>query len=453
MQITEEKVDALNLVLNVDIERNDYFEQYTNSLKSYAKKVSIPGFREGRVPMGIVKKKYGKALLADELNKLINEKVDAYIKENNIEVLGSPLPVTNEEENGNWDQPEDFNFKFDLGLAPAFNVELTKKIKKEYLNIKVDDQVVTEHIEEMRKRFGKLSSPEVSEVQDLLMVDLVELDDKDETVEEGIFTESTVTIESIKDKKAQKKLVGLKSGDQVIMDVRLLSKDEADLAQMLKIDAEKAESIKGNFRINVKEIKRMIPAEKDEAFFAKASGKEEIKTEEAFRKLIIDDTKKQFSRESDRLFFNTMYFYLMDKAAMDLPDDFLKRWIKASNENPISDEQLAEDYDNYAKSLKWQLIENKMVKEAGIKIGQEDIFEKGKQFVVGQYAQYGLPAPDEENLKAHVNQMLSDQKEAQKIIDLVLEERLISYLKESVKLNEKEVTYEEFVEATKALQS
>jgi len=451
MQIIEEKIDDLNLVLNIEIKNEDYRDKYKSSLKSYAKEVSIPGFRPGKVPAGIIVKKYGKALLAEELNKLINDSLNDYIKSNKLNILGHPLPVDNDGENGNWDQPEDFNFKYDVGLAPEFDLKLNKRTKHDYLIIKVADKMVQDHIADLRKRYGKLSTPEAAGENDMIIGDLVELDGNDEISEGGIMKESTISLEFLKDKKTKKSLTGLKPGDHVIVDPGKISNSDDDLAKMLGIEKEALSEIKNNFRLNVKDIKSMQPADLDDEFFAKMGAEGEIKSEEDLKEKIKKDTELQFAGESDKLFMNTMSKNLLDKTVLVLPDNFLKRWIKTSNEKPITDEQLEKDYDMYAKSLKWQLIENKMIELGGIKIGQEDVLAKAKQFVAGQYAQYGLPAPDDENLTVHAKQMMENNDESRKIFDLILEDRLISYLKETVKLNEKKVSYDDFVKAAQAL--
>lgn len=451
MQIIEEKIDDLNLVLNIEINSDDYQDKYKNSLKSYGKQVSIPGFRPGKVPGGIIQKKYGKALLAEELNKIINDSLNDYIKTNKLNILGSPLPVENETENGNWDQPEDFNFKYDVGLAPEFELKLNKRTKHDYLLIEVADKMLEDHINDLRKRYGKLSEPEVSGENDMIIGNLVELDDKDEIAEGGIMHSATVSLEFLKDKKTKKSLIGLKQGDHLIVDPGKISNNEEDLAKMLGIETKDAAAIKTNFRLNVNEIKSMQPAELNDEFFAKMGAEGEIKSKADLKKKIKKDTELQFASESDKLFMSTMSKFLLDKTKIDLPDDFLKRWIKVSNEKPITTEQVEKDYDAYANSLKWQLIENQLVEQGGIKIGQEDVMAKAKHFVAGQYAQYGLPAPDDENLTAHAQQILNNQDESRKIIDLILEERLTDYLKETVKLDEKTVSYEDFVKAAQSL--
>jgi trigger factor len=451
MQIIEEKIDDLNLVLNIEIKSEDYRDKYKSSLKAYGKQVSIPGFRSGKVPEGIIRKKYGKALLAEELNKIVTDSLNDYIKTNDLKILGSPLPTDNDSENGNWDQPEDFIFKYDIGLSPDFDLKLSKKTKHDYLLIEVADKMVDDHINDLRKRYGKLSSPEVSGENDMIIGDLVELDDKGEIVEGGIMHEATVSLESLKHKKTKKALIGTKVGDHVDVDPRKISKGDEDMAKMLGIEVAALAEIKNNFRFNVKDVKSMEPAELNDEFFAKMGPEGEVKSVDDLKEKIKKDTQFQFASESDKLFMNKMSKYLLDKTEIVLPDYFLKRYIKLSNDKPITDEQLEKDYDAYANSLKWQLVENKIIEQGGIKIGQEEVLAKAKQFVAGQYAQYGLPAPDDENLTTHANQILQNNDESRKIFDLILEERLISYLKETVKLKEKTVSYDDFVKAAQSL--
>jgi trigger factor len=450
MQIIEEKIDDLNLVLNIEIKNEDYHDKYKSSLKSYAKQVNIPGFRSGKVPDGLIRKKYGKALLAEELNKIVNDSLNDYIKTHNLKVLGSPLPTASDTDNGNWDQPEDFSFKYDIGLSPEFDLKLNKKTKHDYLLIEVADKMVNDHIENLRKRYGKVSTPDVAGDNDMIIGDLVELDDNDEIVEGGIMNESTISLEFLDDKKTKKSLIGSKPGDHVIVDPHKISKNEDDLAKMLGIDKSNISEIKNNFRFNVKDVKAMEPAELNDEFFAKMGAEGEIKSFDDLKAKITKDTELQFANESDKLFINKMSTYLLDNTDIALPDDFLKRFIKLTNEKPITDEQLEKDYDAYANSLKWQLIESKLIEQGGIKIGQEEVLANAKQFVANQYAQYGLPAPDDENLTALANQNLKNEDEARKIFDRILEDRLISYLKETVKLNEKTVSLEDFYKAAQS---
>jgi trigger factor len=451
MHIAKEKIDDLNIVLNIELSPEDYQDKYNESLKSYGKKVSIPGFRPGKVPGGIIKKKYGKALLAEELNKVINDTLNKYIQDEKLNILGSPLPKEDDLDNGNWEQPSNFTFKYDIGLAPDFEISVSKKQKHDYLRIDIDKKMVDEHIKDMQKRKGTLKAVDVAGENDMIMGTFVELDEKDEILEGGIMSDSTISLEFIEDKATKKKLIGKKVGDHVVLDPKKVSRGEGDLAKMLSLDADAAAEINGNFRFNINEIKALTPAELDQAFFDGIAQEGEIKTVEDLKKKVIEDTEKQFENESDRLFINMMSKHFIEKTALSLPDEFLKRWIKVSNDKPITDEQIASEYDSYARSLKWQMIENKLAEMAEIKIESEELVGMAKNYIVSQYAQYGLPAPQEENLEAQAKQVLSNQEESRKMYDILLEKKLIDYLKENVKLNEKKVSYDDFVKAAQSL--
>lgn len=451
MQIAQEKIDDLNLILNIEVSPDDYQDKYNESLKSYGKKVSIPGFRPGKVPGGIIKKKYGKALLAEELNKVINDSLNKYIQDEKLNILGSPLPTENDTENGDWDNPEKFIFKYDIGLAPEVDLKIDKKTKHDYLTISVDEKMVEDHILDMRKRKGTLAEVETAGETDMLMGTFVQLDENDEIMDGGIMSESTISLEFIDQKATKKKFLDKKVGDSVIVDIKKVSRGDADLAAMLKVEKEELADLKGNFKFNIKEIKSLTPAELNQDFFNTIAKEGEITDLEGLKKKIIEDTEKQFANESDRLFINSMSKFLIEKTELALPNEFLKRWIKVSNEKPITDDQISEDYENYARSIKWQMIENKLAEMAGIKIETEEMVEHAKGFIVSQYAQYGIPAPEDESLTEQAKQVLANQDESRKIYEMLLETKLIVYLKENMKLNEKTVSYDDFVKAAQAL--
>ena len=444
MNVTQENIDALNAVLKVRIDKSDYFEKYENALKEQRRNATIPGFRPGKVPMGIIKKKVGTALLLDEVNNILSKSVQEHIEKNKLQVLGDPMPKRSEEEM-DWNEPESLEFEFELGLAPEFELKLSNKDKIKYFTIKVDDKVIDNQIDDLVRRYGKLEETDLSEDKDMLFGDLIELNDDGEILEGGIMNTSTISVEFIEDDATKKALVGKKKKDEVIVDPRKISKGDNDMATMLGIDEGEVSTVSSKFLFRVEEIKRLEPAALEPEFFDKIFGKDGVKDEKEFREKVGKDLEKMFLTDSDRLLKRDISVHLLDKTKMKLPDAFLKRWLKERNEEGITAEQVENDYENYAKSLKWQLIENRLIKDNGIEVSPEEGMEHTKQMMARQYAQYGIPAPEGEELEQSARKVLADQNEAKKIYEGLFETKLMAYYKETVKMVPKEVSYDEFV--------
>ena len=446
MQITQEKIDDKNALLRIKVEPTDYNDQYSDALKRTRKQASMPGFRPGKVPMGVIKSRYGKSLLAEELNKVLNHKIQSYISEQDLKILGSPMPSENHDDGGNWDNPGDFEFVYELGLAPSLDVKISKKDKFEYYTIKVEKKLVDEEIDRMTRRYGKLSDAEVSEAKDMMIGDFVELDEQKEIVPGGVMNQSTISLEFI-DEKVAKTFIGKKVEDELILDPKTVARDKEDLGRILGISGEALENVSENYKFIIREIKRMEPAELNDEFFKKLFGEDsEVKTEKDLREKVGDDLSKHFLTDSDRLFKRDISNKLIEKYNPDLPDEFLKRWIRLSNEKPISAEEVENDYTEYRKSLQWQLIFNELVSDDGIKVSQDEVVGKTKELLAANYAQYGMPAPEDKELEESAKRVLANQDEARKIYDMLYDEKLNSYVKENASVKEKEVSFDKFVE-------
>ncbi len=446
MNITQEKKDELNALVKIDVSKSDYQPLYEKALKDYRRRVNLPGFRQGHVPMGIIKKRFGKSLLAEEINQLVNNSIRNYIDEHKLDVLGSPIPSTDHKDEGNWDQPEDFQFFFDMAIAPKFEVKITEKTKFDFHRVAVSDKMVDEQIDNLTKRHGKLSDAEVSEDNDLLLGTFVELDENDEIQEGGIMNTSSISIEFVKDEDTKKKLIGLKPGDVAVLDPTKISSGPADMAKMLGIEAAQAETITRNFRFNVKEVKRMERAALNQELFDKLFGKDEVTSEEDFRSRIKTDMEKMFNADSDQLFKREVMKSLEEKLNIQLPDEFLKRWIQLSNEKPLSDEELEKEYPNYARGLVWQLIQNQLIKEFELKVGADDVLEYTKEIVANNFRQYGMPVPEDEELSDYAKNALKNQDEVRKIYEQLYDVKLMEKIREISKINEIALPYDEFVE-------
>ncbi len=438
MNITEEKVDNLNAIIKIKLTPEDYKEQYDKKIAEARKQVTEPGFRPGKVPMGMIKKKYGQSILADELNKMINDNLYNHINENKLNVLGNPIPSDEHTTFDKWEAGADFEFGYKIGLAPEFEVKPSSKDKVVFHKIKVDKQTIDKQIEDFAKRYGQMGEVDKSEKGDMVFGEFVQ--------KEGEITaKSTVSVPMIEDEKIQKKFIGLKKGDKLVIDPKTVSKGDADMAAMLHIKKEELDQATGDFEFTVEEIKRLEPAPLDKALFDKIHGEGNVKNEKEFRAKIEEELSVAFVNDSERLFQKTLADYFVNKLKLDLPDEFLKEWIQASNEKEVSKEEVEKEYPQYSDQLRWQLIENKVIQDNDIKVEIDEVKDYVKGMLVQQYAQYGMPTPDDEALEANAMQVLQNQDETKKIFDYLYKNKVSEYFKNNVKIQEKEVNQEEFI--------
>jgi trigger factor len=396
--------------------------------------------------MGVIKSRYGKSLLAEEMNQVLNQSIQSYISEQELKILGSPMPKEDHVDNGNWDEPGEFEFVYELGLAPKLDVSVSKKDKLEYYTIKIDEKLVDDEVNRIARRYGKVEDVEKAGDKDMLVGDFVQLDENEEVVPGGVMNQSTISLEYI-DKDEAKKLKGLKIGDDVKVQPSLLAKDNDDLGRMLGLSGDALSQVGDNFKFIVREVKRMEPAELNEEFFNKTFGEDsDVKSEADFRKKVASDLEQHFATDSDRLFKRDISKAMIEKYNPDLPDEFLKRWIRVTNENPITVEEVEKDYTEYRKSLQWQLIFNELISQDAISVSQEEVIGKTKELLIGNYAQYGMPAPEDKELEESAKRVLGNQDEARKIYDMLYDEKLIAYVKENASVKDKEVSFDKFVE-------
>lgn len=445
MKVVREDIDALNALLKVEITPADYEARVKQELEKYRKTAKIPGFRPGTVPVSLVKKQYGKAVLADELNKLVNKSLYDFIQENKISILGNPIPKEGSDSSGDFDNPENFQFEYEIGLTPEIKVELSVKNKFDYNKVKIDDELVGKQIDDLRRRYGKLSSGDKTTATDMILGQFVELNEDDSIKEGGVLHSSTISVEFVEDKATKKALTGLNVGDKVVVDPAKVSRGEKDTAAMLGLKPEQLANVSNKFQLTVNEIKRIELAELNEELFNKLFGEGIVKTEKELKERIAEDLRNMFANDSDRLLTKFVYEDLMKNTPVALPDAFMKRWIKASNEKPITDEQIEVEYSSYSDSLKWQLIQGEIFRSNEIKLDNEEVIEYTKGLLVSNYAQYGLPAPADEELTQNAMQVLQNKDEVNRIYDMLAESKLTKYFKETVKLNEKEISYDDFI--------
>lgn len=446
MNVIRKDVDALNAKLKVEVAPADYQDKVKDTLNKYRKTAKIPGFRPGHVPFGMIQKQYGKAVLSEELNKIVNENLQKFIQDNDIQILGNPIPEADGSFDGDFDHPGSFGFTFDIGLTPEVKVNLSSKNKYDFLKVKVDKKLIDQQIDDLRRRYGKLVSGDTVGEKDMVLVQFVELNDDESIKEGGILHSSTVSVEFVEDAAAKKALIGKKVGDKLTVNPRAVSRGGKDTAAMLGIKEADLDTISSKFQMTINDVKVMELAELNTDLFDKLFGKDSVSTEAELRERVKSDLEGMFVNDSDRIFVRDVYEDLMKTVKVELPDSFLKRWIKMSNEKEISESQIEAEYDGYAKGLKWQLIQGAIFKDNNIKLESDEVVNFTKGLIVSNYAQYGMPAPEDKELTASAFQILQNKEEANRIYDMMAEQKLISYFKATVKLNEKEISYDDFLE-------
>lgn len=446
MNVTRQEVNAETALLTVQVSPADYQSKVAASLDKYRKQAKIPGFRPGKVPMGLIQKQYGKGVLAEEMNKLVSDALYAYVQENKLEILGNPIPKEGSEVKGDFDNPGDFEFVYEIGYSPAIDLKLTNKSKYDYVQVKIDDKLIDQQIDDLRRRYGKMTSADEVNDTDMILAQFVELNEDGSIKEGGIMHSSTTSMEFIEDKKVKKSLVGKKVGDKVTVSASAITRGDSDKAAMLGIKPEELANHTDSYQMTINDIKRMELAELNQDLFDKLFGEGAVSSEKELRERIAADLKNMFANDSDRLLTREVYRDLVENTPVNLPNDFLKRWIQLSNEKPITIEQIEADYDSYAKDLKWQLIQGHIFKANDIKLDNAEVIEFTKGLIANQFAQYGIPAPEDAELTKQAAGALQNREEANRIYDMLAEAKLTQYFKETVKLNSKEISYDEFVE-------
>ena len=435
MNITKEQIDDLNAVVKVAITKDDYQEKVDKILNDYKKQANIPGFRKGHVPMGLIKKQYGKAVLVDEVNKLIQDSLNKYLTEEKLDVLGNPLPK--QQDSFDWDK-DDFDFEFELGLAPSFEVPLkTKKALTQY-KIVADKKMVDEQVLRIQKQYGKLvSKKEVAkdfEVLGSFKNEAEEIDNK-----------TTLELDKIKSKKALNSLLGKKAGDAVTLNTKGLFKEDYLLSSVLGVSQEKAKDLVLDVDFTIEEINEREPAELDQELFDKLFGKDAITTAKELNERIKEDSEKQFEQQAEQKLLNDVTEYFIENTKFELPTEFLTKWIQTTGEQPLTDDQASEEYEKSEKGLRYQLIEGKIIKDNDIQIQFDELKEFSKGFIKSQMAQFGQLNPQEEELDNIATRVLSNQDEVKRLSEQLMSQKLLTLYKEKVNLKTKEVTYENFV--------
>lgn len=445
MNVSLKNIDAVSGIVKLEIVKADYAEQVEKSLRNFRQKANVPGFRKGMVPMGMVKKMYGKHVLVEEVNKLVSENLFSYIRENKLNILGEPMPNESEQKPINFDTQEDFEFCFDVALAPEINIALSKSDKLPYYEVAIDDEMLNQQIDAYTANFGTYDKAEEVEEKDMVKGTVAELENGSPK-EGGIVVEDAVLMPAyMKDEAEKAKFVGAKVNSVVVFNPnKAYEGAEVEIASFLKVDKEAVAGITGDFSFEITEITRHQKAEMNQELFDKVFGEGVVTSEEEFKNKIKDALTDQFTPQSDYKFLLDAREVLVQKAGeMKFADNMLKRWLVAANENTTA-EKVEEDFPKMIEDLKYQLIKENLVKSNNLKVEDADIEAFAKRVAQAQFAQYGMLSVPEDVLANYAKDMLKNKQTLQNIIDRAVEEKLAAWLKEQVELDVKEVSTEEF---------
>lgn len=444
MNITRENIDDLNAVLTVKIEKPDYEEKVETVLKDYRKKANIKGFRPGMVPIGLIKKIYGRAVRIDEINKAVTENIQKYIVDEKLEILGDPLPKTDEQNLIDFDTQDDFAFSFELGLAPSIEIKLSKKNKVNQYQIIIDEKMKKDYLENYTRRYGELKKAETIEDKDVVKGNIAAIDESGNVIADGPSAEDTsLAVDIIKDDEIKKLFIGKTLNETIDFNLRKAFPNDSEIGGLLRVKKEDSEGVNGFFRFTVNDISRFYPAEVNTELFDKIYGEGAVTTEEEFLKKIEDEITANLTKESDYKIMIDVKELTLDKTDIQLPEEFLKKWLLRTNEK-TTEELIEKEFDSFRKDLKWQLIKNKVARENEIKITEEELLKQAADITRYQFQQYGLFYATDEQINNYAKETLKREEDAKRIADKVLEDKVMLILKDLVKLEEKSVSVEEF---------
>ena len=434
MNITKQDIDSLNAVVTVSITKDDYIDKVEGILNNYRKTANIPGFRKGHVPMGMVKKQYGKAVLVEEVNKLLQETLNKYLTEEKLDVLGNPLPKNDADID--W-EAGDFSFEFELGLSPQFDVDVKKKAVTHY-KVTADKAMVENQVKTIRKQYGKLiSKKEVAKGDEIT----------------GTFTSSEMELENkttldtdlIKGKTQLKAVLGAKVGDVVTLKTKGLFADDHDLQKYLGVEHDAAHGLAIEVNLAIEEVNAREMADMNQELFDKLFGEGVVTTEDELKGKIKEDAERQFEQQSDQKLLNDVVESLIDNTKFDLPSTFLQKWIQFSGEQVLSEEEAKAEFEKSEKGLRYQLIEGKIREEHKLQVTFEELKAYASSMIKAQMAQFGQMNPTDEEVEGIVARIMSNQEEVKRMSDQLNTNKILTFFKENAKLKTKEITYDKFV--------
>tara|TARA_A100001011_G_scaffold380060_1_gene446867 strand:- start:12639 stop:13967 length:1329 start_codon:yes stop_codon:yes gene_type:complete len=435
MKISRKDIDNLNTKIIIDVEQKDFEGKVKNVLSDYRKKANIPGFRRGHVPLGMIKKKYETAVITDEVNKLLQQNLEKYLKDENLNILGNPIPIMQDELD--W-KAATLSFTFELGLSPSFDVKFTEKNKLIHYKITASDSMIDDQVKHYRKQYGKLvakkNAKDNFEITAVIKNEVAEID-----------TTHTFDLSQIKGKTQLTAFKKATVGDVLELRYKNLFKDEATAKRILSVSSDKLNQIGSEIFFDIKEINERVLAEMNQEFFDKIYGPNVVKSVKDMRAKVSEGLEKQFEQQSDQKLLNDVTEYLVEKTKFDLPGEFLKKWMQNSGEQPLTPEAAEEEYERSEKGIRYQLIEGKIIAEHDLQIKIEELKEFAKQMILKQMTQYGQAGLPDEQIDGIVDRMMSSDEEARKLSEQLMSKKLLEFYKVNLPLKKKKLSFDAFV--------
>ena len=435
MNITRNNIDDLNAVVTVEVAKDDYAGKVEKVLANYKKTAAIKGFRKGTVPMSLIQKQYGKAVLLEEVNKVLQENLNRYLQDEKLELLGNPLPRVKDE--FNWDS-EDYSFEFELGLSPQFDVDLASVTDVKRYKITADEKMIDDQVTRIRKQYGKLVSQSVADADSELVGTF-------RNEEKGIENRTAITLDIFKDKATADKFIGKKAGDVVTVNTSGLFDDDHKLMDYLKVDHHDVHGLAVDVDFTIEEINTSELADLNQDLFDKIFGEGKVTSEDDFRQKIKEDAEKQFDTQAEQKFLNDVTESLIKNTKFELPATFLKKWIMSAGENPLSEQEAEDEYNKSENGLRYQLIESKVILGNKLQITFEDLKAYTSEIIRKQMAQFGQMDPTEADIDGIVARVLSNQDEVKRLSEQVMSEKMLNLFKEKVSAEVKTVSYPDFI--------
>lgn len=439
MEITLNKKNNTEGLIKIKLSEGDYQTQVENKLRDYGRKANIKGFRPGKVPTGVVKKMFGKSILVEEINQLLSQKLSEYIKEQNLKILGEPLPDLESSRQIDWDTQKEFEFAYQIGIVEDFKYELSDKVKVKSYPIELDNKVTDDTILDLRKRFGKVEYPAASAIGDNLYGDLRE--------KEGDFKREFAFIPTDKvAKKEQKTFVGLQKDQEVEFDIKKIFEEESLTANLLGMTEEEAKKYKGTFVLKINTISRTEPASINVELFDRVFGKDVVKTEEEFITKVKETVGENYNRETQHFLEHHIEDYYITNTKINLPEAFLKQWLKATSEGKVTDEVIEKEFDQYKRSIVWDLVRNKIAEDNKISVDGNEVKAKAKELIVSQFGGPAIAEQLGDRLDAIADNYLQNEngKNFMNLYSQLRNDKIMKLIRETIKVDEKKVSVDEF---------